>query len=364
MKNSTLAIISTPPPIHGSNVINAAVREIVIAKEGVVLDYNFVQNIDEIGRFEFRKYRLFFIKLVRLIVLLASKNFTTVYFPVVTASRVFWRDALVLVILKLFCMPRIIVHIHGAGILELRKRYGNLIKIIFRDTEIIVLTKEMLKDFSFHDGKKHIIPNGLKDNVGRHMNKSTDSLVLSFLSNFHRDKGVLEFLEISKEIIRLNPDLEICLNVIGQDTSEITSMDVKAYADRLGILDRITELGPRFGEEKYRILKNTTFLIFPTRYSKETFGLVLIEAFMTSTPVISTYHNGIPSVVGNDRCGLLFKIGTPVQDIALEVTKVYNMNYAEFTVNARKRYENNFTDEIFKRKMIDLLYNQNKNQPA
>lgn len=350
-----LAILTTPPPIHGSNIMNQKVKDEII-KSGIsnkIIDYNFVTDINSIGKFSFRKI-IHFIQILFLLSYTGLKNtYNVAYFPVVTSPGVFWRDALVIMLLKQLKVNKIILHIHGSGINEITKKFPRITSQIFQNTELIVLTREMKEDYSFVDIKKHIVPNGIPDVIGGYFPKKSDRLTLTFIGNFFKTKGVLTFIDIVQLIRNNNPELE--LYIIGQATDELSLQDIEGYVESKGLTGELKHIGPLYGEAKFDVLKKTKFLIFPTFYERESFGLVLIEAFMTSTPVVSTVHNGIPSVVRNGVDGYLFESTHDLKSVASEILRIYTEDYESFTRQARLSFEKNFNDTLFKIRIRKIL---------
>jgi len=350
-----LAILATPPPIHGSNIMNQKVKDDII-KSGIshkIIDYNFVTDIKSIGKFSFRKI-IHFIRIIFLVLYTGLKNtYNIAYFPIVTSPGIFWRDALVIMLLKRLKVNKIILHIHGSGINEISKKFPRTTSRIFQNTELIVLTREMKEDYSFVDVKKHIIPNGISDVIGGYLLKENDKLTLTFIGNFFKTKGVLTFIDIVQLISNSNPDVE--LFIIGQGTDELSLLEIEGYVESKGLTAQLKHIGPLYGDEKFDVLKKTKFLIFPTFYERESFGLVLIEAFMTSTPVVSTIHNGIPSVVRNGVDGYLFESTHDLKSVASEILRIYTEDYECFTRQARLSFEKNFNDILFKSRIRKIL---------
>ena len=350
-----LAILTTPPPIHGSNIMNQMVKDDLI-KSGLsykVIDYNFVSDIKSIGKFSFRKI-IHFVRIVFEILRTGLKTtYDVAYFPIVTSPGVFWRDAIVVLLLKHLRVNKVILHIHGSGIKEITKKFPNITNHVFQKTELIVLTREMKEDYSFIDIKKHIIPNGIPDKIGTYLPKKSDTLTLTFIGNFFKSKGVLTFIDIVKLIRSSTPELEFY--IIGQGTDELSLHDIEEYVESNGLTDALQYIGPLYGEAKFDVLRKTKFLIFPTFYKRESFGLVLIEAFMTSTPVISTVHNGIPSVVRNGVDGYLFESTHDLDRVASEILRIYADDYQSYTRQARLSFEKNYSDNLFKNRIRKIL---------
>jgi glycosyltransferase involved in cell wall biosynthesis len=79
----------------------------------------------------------------------------------------------------------------------------------------------------------------------------------------------------------------------------------------LNLGGNIRFLGVQIGEEKFASFRRADVFCFPSFFSCETFGVVLIEAMACGLPVVSTRWRGIPSVVDEGRNGFLVEIHDP-----------------------------------------------------
>ena len=76
---------------------------------------------------------------------------------------------------------------------------------------------------------------------------------------------------------------------------------LEAFADRLGIADRVTFRGWVPHDELSDIARQSGIQLVPSRY--EPFGIVALEAIAAGCPVVASNTGGLPEAVG--RCGLL-----------------------------------------------------------
>ena len=122
-------------------------------------------------------------------------------------------------------------------------------------------------------------------------------------------------------------------------------------------------LGFRKREDALALLKTAKALVFPSEWM-ETFGLTIIEAFATATPVVAARIGGAASLVQHRYNGLHFE---PEQaDTLAELIKVLEQHPVlanELGRNARKSYEQYFTPEVNYRqlmKVYEAAIGQNK----
>lgn len=94
----------------------------------------------------------------------------------------------------------------------------------------------------------------------------------------------------------------------------------------------------------------------PTFYSWEGQPLSIIEALAFGTPIISTYHKGIPEQVKDEYNGYLIKTNDP-QEIIDAILKGIKSpdNYSTLSKNAIKHFQDHFTREVHLKRLISLI---------
>jgi len=106
--------------------------------------------------------------------------------------------------------------------------------------------------------------------------------------------------------------------------------------------------------EAFSVVASTRALIFPSIWY-ETFGLVVVEAFSTGTPVIASRIGGIPGMVKDGVTGLLFNPGDS-GDLAEKIgwAEANPERMAEMGRNARAEYEARYTPEQNYSELLDI----------
>src|SRR5262249_29857480 len=119
---------------------------------------------------------------------------------------------------------------------------------------------------------------------------------LVFLSRVHPKKGVDLLVRAWSAVSTRFPDWE--LDIIGPD--EIGSMEaIRRLVAELHA-ERVTFVGPLYGEEKWRALGSASAFVLPTH--SENFGIAVAEALAVGVPAIVT--RGAPwSGLEQERCG-------------------------------------------------------------
>jgi glycosyltransferase involved in cell wall biosynthesis len=92
-------------------------------------------------------------------------------------------------------------------------------------------------------------------------------------------------------------------------------------------------------------LKGAKALIFPSS-CYETFGISIIEAFSTGTPVICTDSGAPAEIVSSHNTGLYFKVGDS-DDLKAKIEWIehHSETYQPMCLNARKEYESKYSPE-------------------
>lgn len=92
------------------------------------------------------------------------------------------------------------------------------------------------------------------------------------------------------------------------------------------------------------LMDHAEALIFPSQWY-ETFGMVMIEAFSRSTPIIASGLGNITDIVTNEKNGLIFQPGDG-KDLLAKVNFYNNLSTevkSRFREESRATYENNYT---------------------
>jgi glycosyltransferase involved in cell wall biosynthesis len=96
-------------------------------------------------------------------------------------------------------------------------------------------------------------------------------------------------------------------------------------------------------EDVYRLMGEATVVVVPSVWY-ETFGLVVIEAFAKSTPVIASKHGALDELILHETTGLLFKPGDH-HDLATKVQWILNnpRELLRMRREARRHYQDKYT---------------------
>lgn len=135
---------------------------------------------------------------------------------------------------------------------------------------------------------------------------------------------------------------------IGGDGTERENLE--KLVNELSLQDKVEFLGSLNREEVKIEMKKCNVFSLASKF--ETFGVVLIEALATGTPVISTNCGG-PYDIINDRVGRLVEVNN-IEELADALKYVY-VNYNNYDCNEIRKYcIDNFSNEAIGRKQLDI----------
>lgn len=354
-KKTILFSVQLPPPIHGSSIIN----DLIVNNENVrshfnveILPIQMANNMEDLGHFSFEKlFRTFGIFLNQIYILL-TKKVDLYYITLSPISFAFYKDFVLVLIAKIF-RKKIVIHLHGQGIHDVTNQSRlkhRLYKYVFKNTQVICLAKPLYDDIkSVYDKTPVFLANGIKREPAIAYSPKTTTFL--YLSNLMKDKGIEVFL---KALVALKiKKYDFTAEVIGS-SADYTIEEAKAFIDTHDLSDAVKILGPIYGLDKYAHLAKAKVFVLPS--FKECFPLTILEAYQAKTAVISTNTGGIPEIITQGRNGFVIE----PNDIDALVEKMEQfINNPDLHLKMGElnfvKFEENYTQEIFIEKLIDIL---------
>lgn len=136
--------------------------------------------------------------------------------------------------------------------------------------------------------------------------------------------------------VRAVRDTKLHLVGAGEELETLVRM-----AHELGVSDHVYFHGALSGAEVFRQMASCAMTIVPSR--EESFGLVIVESFAVSTPVIASRVGGIPEIVRDGEDGILVP---PEDPEALANAMILLLDNAELRRRmgdeGKRRFESNF----------------------
>jgi glycosyltransferase involved in cell wall biosynthesis len=130
---------------------------------------------------------------------------------------------------------------------------------------------------------------------------ASDTPIVSFVGHKTAGKGALYLLDACEVLLAQRPGLVFAL--VGAGTEEF-SRRYRTLPD--GVRRRVLNLSLS-EQEKHDLLAASSVLALPSR--DDSFGIVLLEAWLHGKPVIGARAGGIPDVIDEGQTGLLVSYG-------------------------------------------------------
>ncbi len=207
------------------------------------------------------------------------------------------------------------------------------------------LKEQTVRDFGVPADRVDVVPNFVdtsvyhpgKEPCHRETLAPDGEKILMHISNFRAVKKVLDTVEI---LARVTKRIPARLILIGDGPERPR---VQARAEELGVADKVVFLGRH--DSVAELLSCADVFLLPS--SKESFGLVALEAMACGAPVVASDVGGIPEVVPHGEAGFLCSVGD-VDAMAVAVTNILKDEelHARFVMNGLAVVAEKFTAEF------------------
>lgn len=131
-----------------------------------------------------------------------------------------------------------------------------------------------------------------------------DSFRLLFLSRVHPKKGLEQLFAVLPRL-----DFPWHLQIIGEGEAAYVAQ-LQALLQALGIAEKVSWLGWREGEEKFRLLAEAELFVLPSQ--NENFANAALEALSVGTPAILSAQVGLSAYVRAQELGWVYN-GTELE---------------------------------------------------
>ncbi len=272
------------------------------------------------------------------------KNFY--YIPAPGKHTALYRDWLVMFLCRPF-FKRVVLHWHAAGLgkwleREVQIRTRSLTFLAYKHVDLSIV----LSHFNLSDAEKLLpkrvlkVPNGIPDpcpdyetlvlprrrarlTVRRKLlageppspadlamaGDRPEVIKVLFLGHCMRQKGLfdaLEAVELANEhFVRNALPLRVHLTAAGEFVDAAERTEFERRIQPRGGLEIATYRGFVSGADKRTVLMDSDCLCFPTYYSAESFGLVLVEAMAFGLPIVATRWRALPELFPPNYPGLV-----------------------------------------------------------
>jgi glycosyltransferase involved in cell wall biosynthesis len=220
-----------------------------------------------------------------------------------------------------------------------------------------VAKKEILKVSKRHD--VDVIPNFILEELYPEKEIKLDyynknDFVISTLCRLDKEKGVQDVLRAIKRIKDSDEISNLKYIILGDGAYR---KELENLSKDLG-LDNVFFLGKTKQKDALEILKSTDAFVFPS-YS-EGFPNVLLEAMMSSLPIITADFDGVNDIITNYENGLIFEKKNS-EALSKQIQELYSNKKLreDIVTNNNNKLEDYREDIIVEKveKLYDELYN-------
>lgn len=354
-----LFVAPFPPPIHGAALRNQTIAESKLVNRLFILRTfaaNQASDVNDIGRFSWRKILKTAKDIAELIGVLRSFRPDLVYFNISLFGFALYRDALYSTIFKLGRF-KLLYHLRTQGIQDqieksLFKRV--LFKYLFYNVDVICLSSKLSLDIAgVYQHKPFIVGNGIPvEHICNQTSRKNAAIPkILFLSNLNIKKGIDELLLAFQMLNKKKLPFE---GIIVGRSFDYTEIEVIQKCAKLGIKEKVNVVGPLYGKEKIKMLISADIFALPTYF--EAFPGVVLEAMQFGLPVISSFEGAIPEIVQHGKTGLLIEKQN-VQQLtdALELLINDQPLREKFGTSGKEHFFQNYTLEAFEENMTNVF---------
>jgi len=169
---------------------------------------------------------------------------------------------------------------------------------------------DIVRKLGVKPDKVAVVPNGLdfeifdrKVDVTEFKKKhGVDGPLILFVGRITKHKGIQFLIKAAPSILREFPTSRFM--IVGEDYGYLE--DLRRLVEELGILDYVIFLSRLSQNEIVQAYKSADVFVLPS--ALEAFGLVVVEAMVSGTPVVASNYGGIRCLVQDGVNGLLFDV--------------------------------------------------------
>jgi len=357
-----LFVIQLPPPVHGASIMNELTKKSAMINSKYNCTYinlSPARDLQDIGKNSISKYFKILGIYKDVFTKLLINKIDVVYVTLSVTKIGFIKDSIIVLLGKLF-RKKIIIHLHGKGIkndyIKSTYLFKKYYEYVYSNTYVIHLSNCLTYDTEQFSTVKNrfVLPNAIENvNVTKFKKKKTDKLQFLYLSNMIETKGVLVLVEAITKLREYHNNFIVTFvgKFSNENFREIFEQKIAVHH----LEEIVNYIGPLYGHDKYQVYKNSDIFLFPT-YSKETFGIVNLEAMQFSLPVISTKVGAIPDIIEDNLTGFL--VDEKDATALAQKMEIFILNPSlgeKMGAKGREKYLKKYTIERFENNLINIL---------
>ncbi|RYG51371.1 MAG: glycosyltransferase, partial [Chitinophagaceae bacterium] len=271
MKPRILFILHLPPPVHGASLMGSFVKasqKVNDNFDGKFMNLTASRSIDSIGKGGWRKSLFIFSLLLNTFKSVATKSYDVCYVTITSNGTAFYKDMLVVAILKLF-RKKILLHFHNKGVekgTQEKKINRHLYQFVLggKRTRVILLSEHLYADIKRYVDPSRIYycANGIKPlSITLPVKTPGQPVKILFLSNMMVAKGVYVLLEACAALHQQNISFEC--HFVG-DWLDIQESEFVRKVKELNLEGSVFAHGKKYDAEKNEYYRQADIFVFPT----------------------------------------------------------------------------------------------------
>lgn len=350
-----LALVQLPPPIHGAALRNFEFCEYLQGRSDLQLRVVAIGGggaIDRVGVVSLvkiaRGVKIVLTAIALFMSYAYSRKKTYVYITPAPSGLALWRDALLVALATYLFGLEVVAHFRATGIEKQASFSKWVLACSYRSARAIAMSRIAAKDiFSIFDRSRiDIVQNGIKDYSNTLVRSATDEeFTVLHLSNLCREKGTDDAIRAFAQAYSRNNNMKLVL--AGAWASKRDEVYCRELIKRSGI-EKATELAGKVGgEDKWNVFHKADCFIFPTKYPKECFPGVVLEAMSCGLATVAYKHASIPEILTDGIDGALADVGD-VNHLSLILSELLDNKILRIKIgkNAREKFISRFRAEL------------------
>lgn len=370
MRYTLLLIGSLPPPYHGSSLYLKNLHSILKNDneyEVIKIDTSDRRNdISNLGALNISNIFAALSSICKVLCIAISKRPHFVYIPISQNALAFLRDG-IFILISHFFKKKIIIHLHGSYFLTFYSKTNYLnrkfIDYTIRCTTGAIVLGETLRPIFYKwidKSKIFVLPNFIFRNKSISSSRENNKLIITYLSNIYRSKGIFDLLDAFEKILLVNNNIYLeIVGKIGFDpiTKESEAKITKEFNERIRLLGAFVKYHGQISNEveKNKVLSETNIFILPSWNEGQ--PLVILEAMAAGCPIISTKNVGvIDETVIDGFNGILIEPKNVLQLLkAIEILINNNELREKMGINSQIRFNEKYTEVVHLNRFKKIL---------
>ena len=317
-KPHILLMGQTPPPWHGQAVATQILFDHDWPEFEVHrLRMEFSEEMQEVGRFQWKKIRHLCHLIVKARTILKENPECILFYPPASAKWIpFLRDVVFLTSVRYLSGSTIFIF-HASGLPEfvnagLARRLMGRAAYQHADVSLEVAQEVVTPHDVFAAKDWQWCPCAIEVPESIYQASPIQSpMTVLFVGSLQEGKGVVEIFKTASLLKQQGREQDFRFRIVGKWFSKEFEDEVHHLRKELALGEMVELTGQLTGDDKWRAYADADVFFFPTHYASEATPIVLMEALGMGLPVVSTQWAGIPAMLEGCKTAWIEPIHSP-----------------------------------------------------